>query len=567
MTEAVSRSWFHRFWTTRPITLILVVVLIALHAGVRLKTGPELGRSEAYRELGLLQVQQSAEHPKLTGPFDLWAGQWWRIPLGGLHHAGWWHLAIGVAAVFYLGSLLESKISPIAYVCFLAGALVATTLPRWLAAGSVPDWFVGKEPVTGITGVVFAQYGALLLLRRNDRRLTRQFGEGGILLGIVLGLGCMAFSTIAGNIADNLAHLAGFPYGLVWGFALSMRPVFRRVAVPAIVAAHLLLWPAFEGLMQPIGSGRYHWWLAERAEDPELKKQHYLAALERDPDLEYPRLAVAELELESDRPDAAWRMLVDWPSHDPDLEIPSNLGRRIWSAFSSPAERHLAWEEAEQKLADRAPEWSRHLLSPRQASAFFLEEEEPLKAWRFLMWHLRTQPPPEADSHLGEAGELAKTIWQRLESDADRRAALRILDEELNRHRRAWHLAIIPRRDLIPHYQSVGEAIWAWELLMEELRDDPGFHPAGKQIAREIWQMLPTDLRRDRARKILEDVFGPEKLSWQVELGILSEALKERYRLDQAVVLPQNELDRSKPAPIPPLNPDDPESARFGIGL
>jgi hypothetical protein len=102
---------------------------------------------------------------------------------------------------------------------------------------------------------------------------------------------------------------------------------------------------------------------------------------------------------------------------------------------------------------------------------------------------------------------------------------------------------------------------------MEQLQDDPAFHPTGKQIAREIWQSLPSDLRRQRARKIVQDTFGVEALAWQVELGILSDADKQKYRLDQSLNLPAEDFIDSPPARLPAVNPDDPTSAALGNRL
>jgi rhomboid protease GluP len=574
MSQVMLSSWFRRICRGRPITISLVVVLLSLLVAVQFKTTPEHDREAAYRELGLLEIQHSSKFPELFGPFDLWAGQWWRVPLGGLHQAGWWHLAIVVPAFVYLGGLLEAKVHRATYACFLLGALLITTIPRWLGGDSIPAWFIGKEPITGLSGVIFAQYGLLLLLRRHDPRLSQRFGEGGILLGMVAGLGCLAFSTIGlGFGVDNLAHLAGLPYGCLWGFILSFPLMARRILVVAFLGGHAVLWPVFDRLMHPSENARYHWWQAEHIDDPDIKRQCYQAALKCDPNLQAPWLALVELDFQNHQPTEAWRTLMKGLRQHPHLEGAEDLSRRIWAAFNSDDERREAWQEAKRKVSESSIDWSGRLLSPGQSASFLMEENLPLEAWLSLMHHLRELPPPnraEADSHLAEVLGLAQVIWRNLGTRRERLQALRILDEQLDLNRRAWQLALIPHQDLIPHYQQLGEAIWAWQAVMEELRDDPAFYQKGKQTAVEIWETFPTELRRERARKILEDVFGLQGLNWQIELGILSEATKQRYRLDQALQLPTEPLDGKTFPPtdrLPAFDPDDPDSAALGNRL
>ncbi len=202
-----------------------------------------------------------------------------------------------------------------------------------------------------------------------------------------------------------------------------------------------------------------------------------------------------------------------------------------------------------------------------------MEENQPLHAWFSLMRHLRELPlpqnPAEANADFAEVQELAERIWQNLDTHSKRLKGLQILDQQLGLNRRAWHLALIPRRDLIPHYRQVGELMWAWQAVLEELRADPAFHGAGRQIAGEIWKRFPTDLRRWRARNMVREVFGLDGVNWQIELGILSEEFKQRYRLDQALQLPAEIWDRADPPANrrPTINPDDPASAAAGERL
>ncbi len=334
MSQTVSDSWFRQFWSARPITLLVVAAVIALYVAVRLNVTPEHDRGAAFRQWGLLQIQQSAEHPELSGPFDLWAGEWWRVPLGGLHHAGWWHLGLVSLALLYLGGCLEPQLPKAVYGLFLLGAIFVTTVPRWLGGDSVPGWFVGNDPAMGLSGVVFALFGCLLMLRRNDPELANRFGEGAILIGIAVGLGSLAVSTIGLSIGlDNLAHLAGWPYGLLWGLVLSAPIIPRRILIVAIALAHAVLWSTYQSLIHPAENARYHWWLAETTDNGTEKQSHYEKALELDPSLEALWLELAELEFQTQSTGDAWRTLVRGFKENPNLAETELLSQRIWAAF------------------------------------------------------------------------------------------------------------------------------------------------------------------------------------------------------------------------------------------
>lgn len=572
MSQEASRSSFSEYWPAHPLTWGVVLVVVSLHLFVQLTISSQEDRLAAFREAGILEVQQSAESSKLFGPFDLWTGEWWRIPMGGLHHLNWLHLAIVVGVAIYLGKRLEPQLHPFTYILFFFGALVVTTLPRWQAGESVPDWFTGKDPIPGLSGVLFAEFGVLLVLRRKDRELMRHFHEGSILFGIAMGLGCLAFCTIGVlSGVDNLAHLVGFFYGLIWGMALSPASRFiKSVAVTALIGFHALLWPVFHHLMEPVENGRYHWWLAESSDDPAFKRLCYRQALKCDPALQSPWTALSEAELENDQPVEAWKTLLRGLDQHPELEHSEDLSQRIWEEFSTPAERQAAWREAEQREPSLSTDWRTRLLTPRQAAVFLIAEDQPLEAWAALMRLVRTLPTPKTPADLNpdqtEIWNLITTIWRQLPGPSEQLAALEIMDDRLDRDRRAWHLALIPNRVLILHYRDVGEWLWAWEAAMHELQAVSAFRGEGKNLAGQIWRELPTELRRDRARKMTEDIFGERALDWQIELGILSEAMQHKYRLDQSVSLPLD-WPENLASKLPPLNPNHPTSAAAGIGL
>ncbi len=239
---------------------------------------------------------------------------------------------------------------------------------------------MGKEPITGLSGVIFAQYGLLLLLRQNDRELSRDFGEGCILLGMVAGLGCIAFSTVGmGFGVDNLAHLAGLPYGLLWGLAMSATVPARQLLVVALGGANALFIPLFTNLMHPEKNARYYWWQAERTENSAFKIACLQAALIRDPRLKTPWGELAELELQTGQPGDAWRTLMKALQEHPELENAEELSRRIWMDLKTEQQRRLAWGEAERKNLSRFPRLERAAVIAPAIGGFF-DGREPAVA-------------------------------------------------------------------------------------------------------------------------------------------------------------------------------------------
>ncbi len=503
MNRELIFSLLRRLWSTIPITLILVLIVVCLEIAVDVRTSANHNKADAYRNLGVLEIRHSAEYPNLFGPFDLWAGQWWRVPMGGLHQGGWWQLAVIVPAVVFVGFLLEPRLHPVMFGFFFVGALFVTTLARWQFP-EIPGWFAGEDPITGLGGVIFAAFGVLLVLRQHDGTLNRQLGDGGILLGAICGLGCLALS-IGGWITgvDNLAHIVGFFYGLVWSMVLSAPATAIRFWTAALVAGHGFLWMPFDQIMHPAENGRYHWWLAETTDDEAFKTTCYRNAVTSDPTLAYPWYALAEQEFRTGRPREAWESLLGGLKRHPELKHAEHLSPQIWRRFATPTDRKEALAVLARIFPRDPAQWRDRLLSPRQSALFLMETGAPLDAWRSCMRLLNTIEAPRHSKRLSpdipEAQALARSIWNRLNSQTQQAEALGVMDEILEGDRRAWHLVLIPNRVLISHYQNLGELLWAWQAVMTELRTDSGFRQEGKRIAGEIWKSLPTELRRERA--------------------------------------------------------------------
>ncbi len=151
-----------------PVTTLSQIVLVALFAvTVGLTDTTERPLWELRRQWGGIEVLQwvsnDGAHSKvvdanLAGPFDLWDGEWWRIPVSNFHHTDVLHLLMNLAFVSYFGTILESRWGSLKYLALIVGSVFVVLLPEYLA---------GRVAV-GYSGVACAIFGALWAMRRRD---------------------------------------------------------------------------------------------------------------------------------------------------------------------------------------------------------------------------------------------------------------------------------------------------------------------------------------------------------------------------------------------------------------
>lgn len=89
--------------------------------------------------------------PEFFGPFDLWGGQWWRIPVCSFHHGDLFHILCNMAAVWFLSPWLERRFGALWMTLFILSASAVSLLPEFL---------VGNNAI-GYSGVICAIFGAL----------------------------------------------------------------------------------------------------------------------------------------------------------------------------------------------------------------------------------------------------------------------------------------------------------------------------------------------------------------------------------------------------------------------
>lgn len=290
-------------------------------------------------------VRRSKE-TELTGPIDVWNGDWWRIPATAFHHDNLFHLVLCLGATWYLGSRLEQRWGSFVMAMFLIPAICIPVMVE-LCWG---------QPVVGFSGAACAILGALVVLRHYDSKVAEVFSEDAAEFGsamIVIGL----LATMGDLISlPNAAHLGGFIYGA--SLTAITCGVFRRVFIMRVsaVLVHVWLIPALFLVCFPNWIGRYHWYQAVALQDRERAERRLERAVECDPSLAGAWLHWSRLAEEQNDPSEAWKRLVKGLSLNPTSSPLIDGTRRLWRHLDLRGRRN-----AEQILEDvfgrRASAW------------------------------------------------------------------------------------------------------------------------------------------------------------------------------------------------------------------
>ena len=145
-------------------------------------------------------------------------GEWWRLFTAMFLHASFFHLAINMYSLYFVGSIMEQVIGRWRFLLLYlasglagsAGALVLTPL----------------TPTVGASGAIFGVLGGLFILERRRHIATGGQVAGLIVLNLVI---TFAFS--------NSISVGGHVGGLIGGMALMVALLqFRRSALYSVLS-------------------------------------------------------------------------------------------------------------------------------------------------------------------------------------------------------------------------------------------------------------------------------------------------------------------------------------------
>ena len=307
--------------------------------------------------------RREAVDAELNGPFDLWDGEWWRIPISAFHHADIGHLLINCLSMWTLGKRLERHWGSLRFGLFLL-----PTIPIPLLAEAV----LGHAAI-GFSGVICAMLGALIALKQfdDDNILPDQAVQFGLVF-LVLCIWATAFDLAK---VANVAHFVGLGYG--WFATWVLFGPFRSATLIRLlfVLAHIGLLPATWYAQQPFGNGRYHWYAADHLVNPVSRTKTLKFAVFCDPSLSgvWLRLASGEL-AEGDLP-AAWNSVLTGLKHNPTHTKLLESARSLWRQIPSGESRQIAEQQLISVFGTRGHDWLIQIRETALASALPAESD------------------------------------------------------------------------------------------------------------------------------------------------------------------------------------------------
>ena len=128
-------------------------------------------------------------------------GDWWRLLTACFLHAGVWHIAVNMYALWWLGSVVEGAIGSLRFaLLYLASGLAGS-------AGAL--LWKPHAPTVGASGAIFGMLGAGLLLEwRVTGKLVGGFAVM-ILINLAFTFGFSSFISVGGHVGGLVGGLAG----------------------------------------------------------------------------------------------------------------------------------------------------------------------------------------------------------------------------------------------------------------------------------------------------------------------------------------------------------------------
>lgn len=228
-----------------------------------------------------------------AGPMQVWDGDWWRLLINNLHHVGLIHLFLNLVALIYLGRIIERRMSAFLYLLLLAGSAFCVSAVTGL---------VGESGI-GLSGIVFAQVGLLMVWRDRDESVADEFTLRAVLVFGFWLLFCQVITYADILHIGNVAHFTGLVYGWIWGQVYleeRQKGIFRFL----FGVGHFLLFPAFWFILHPFWLGSWHWYQSQKLD---LIHDEMKLALETATDRERPEIEQKIAGIDAERKSVRWQ--------------------------------------------------------------------------------------------------------------------------------------------------------------------------------------------------------------------------------------------------------------------
>ena len=347
-----------------PVTTLLILVscfLYALSMSASYSAGSVSG---LVVKPGALNVLVLTDFPDINGMFSLWEGEWWRLTISAFHHGNLVHLIMNVLAFWMFADLLEPKLGKLRYLVFCVVAATFSLLPEAAL----------NQSAVGISGMIFAQFGLILIIRRHDEDIAGRIHPSLVPICFASLFICIPLTMFMGLPIANGAHLLGLLYGAVVGWlCYDLRLRSRLASGAGLIAIHSVLVLAVLALMRPTWDGRYFAWRA-------ITQTHSLSdwqrAIDLDPSLETGWRYLAEHYVATGDRHKAWVTVLNGARLNRSTTKLDELARYVWRQFDSAIDRAVALDEIQQVFGDEQEAWIERFelpLLPATSSAILAE--------------------------------------------------------------------------------------------------------------------------------------------------------------------------------------------------
>ena len=310
-------SVLRKEWKRFPVTMSMVTLAIVLFVAVRWRDARDETESlSVLRDFGCSMRLSNVEIDEagnartidgLSGFFDVWDGEVWRLAVNAWHHDGILHLIMNLIGLWYLGRLTEARMYRLLYAAFFVSGCTLSILPEIL---------LGNQAI-GISGGVYALLGLLAVARFGDFRLQLELTTGVIIACIAALFLCVVLTYSEVMHIANAAHFTGVFYGCCAGaaFYLYRWPLLRRMTQMVFVGLHALAAVGIWYATHPVWLGEYYWYLARNRPVDDGWRELMQATVERDPSLLRPWRELLVFDLENSRDEDAWSTAARALSH------------------------------------------------------------------------------------------------------------------------------------------------------------------------------------------------------------------------------------------------------------
>lgn len=307
---------------------------------------------------GALEPLALVHYPEVHGYFQLWKGEWWRILVSCLHHFNVLHLVMNSLYIWPCAAVLEPRLGKLGYFLFLLSSALVSSLFEM----TIESYFVG------LSGVAYALFGALLMLRRVDPQVARFVTPSFVWSGFAWLFLCIVLTLLKLAPIANGAHLGGLVYGVFVGWQVFVVGRRRRWTATAMFGAtHGLVVLAILMAMSPIQRGSYFSWKATNSSGLEAQL-YWHQATKLDPRQVLAWSQQIDHSIQQREWMAAWSLTLNAAKANRSENAFIEAARQLWSEIKNSAQTAQAEATLDRVFGPESAAWRERIFGPQPGS-------------------------------------------------------------------------------------------------------------------------------------------------------------------------------------------------------